>query len=74
MSLAPIRYEYLLLEVQEVNCVDGHVIPNYLQRRLQSVTELVTFLRVSSAICVYMFAAGRFCALSISTYHKLWGF
>jgi hypothetical protein len=59
MSLALIRCEYLLLDVQEVACVQGHVILNCLQRRLQSVTELAALLRISSAICVYMFAGGR---------------
>jgi len=63
MSLALIRCEYLLLDFQEVTCVEGHVILNCLQRRVQSFTELVALLRISSAMCVYMFAAGRFCTL-----------
>jgi len=63
MSLALIRCQYLLLGVQEVTCVEGHVILNCLQRRLQSLTELVALHRISSAICVYMIAAGRFYTL-----------
>jgi hypothetical protein len=63
MSLALIRCEYLLLDFQEVTCVEGHVILNCLQRRLHSITELVSLLRISLAVCVYMFAAGPFCTL-----------
>ena len=63
MSLALIRCEYLLLGVQEVTCVEDRVILNCLQRRLQSLTQLVVLLRISSAICIYMFAAGRFYTL-----------
>jgi hypothetical protein len=64
MSLALIRCEYLLLDFQEVACVESHVILNCLQRHsLQSLTELVALLWISSAVCVYMFAAGRFYTL-----------
>jgi hypothetical protein len=44
MSLALIRCEYLLPDVQELACVEGHVILNCLQHILQSVTELATLL------------------------------
>ena len=47
MSLALIRCEYLLLDVQEVTCVEGHVVLICLQRRLRSLTELVALLRIS---------------------------
>ena len=63
MSLALIRCEYLLLDFHEITCVEGHVILNCLQHHLQSLAELVALHRISSAICVYMFAAGRFYTL-----------
>jgi hypothetical protein len=52
MSVAVISCEYLSPEVQDVSCVEGHVILNCLQRSLLSVTKLVALLRVSSTICV----------------------